>query len=37
LRLEPGLKFDRLYELYSQRFQRGDFEEEKGFDRRSSD
>ena len=29
---EPGLKFDKLYELYSQRFQRGDFEDEKGFD-----
>jgi type I restriction enzyme R subunit len=29
---EPALKFDRLYEVYSQRFQRGDFEDEKGFD-----
>jgi type I restriction enzyme R subunit len=29
---EPGLKFDKLYELYSQRFQRGDFEDEKAFD-----
>ncbi len=29
---EPGLKFDKLYEVYSQRFQRGDFEDEKGFD-----
>jgi type I restriction enzyme, R subunit len=29
---EPGLKFDKLYELYSQRFQRGDFEDDKGFD-----
>jgi type I restriction enzyme R subunit len=29
---EPGLKFDKIYEVYSQRFQRGDFEEEKGFD-----
>src|SRR6266498_3420791 len=29
---EPGLKFDKLYEIYSQRFQRGDFEHEKGFD-----
>jgi type I restriction enzyme, R subunit len=28
---EPGLKFDRLYEVYSQRFQRGDLEEQ-GFD-----
>lgn len=26
---EPGLKFDKLYEVYSQRFQRGDFEGEK--------
>ena len=25
---EPGLKFDRIYEVYSQRFQREDFEEE---------
>jgi type I restriction enzyme R subunit len=29
---EPGLKFDKLYEVYSQRFQRGDFDDEKGFD-----
>jgi len=29
---EPGLKFDKLYELYSQRFQRGDLEDVKGFD-----
>jgi len=29
---EPGLKFDKLYEVYSQRFQRGDFEDDKGFD-----
>jgi type I restriction enzyme R subunit len=29
---EPGLKFDKLYEVYSQRFQRGDFEVEQGFD-----
>ncbi len=28
---KPGLKFDKIYEVYSQRFQRGDFEEE-GFD-----
>lgn len=28
---EPGLKFDKLYEVYSQRFQREDFEGE-GFD-----
>jgi len=27
---EPGLKFDRIYETYSQRFQREDFEEEGG-------
>ena len=24
---EPGLKFDKIYEVYSQRFQRGDFDE----------
>src|SRR5581483_5185569 len=29
---EPGLKFDKLYEVYSQRFQRGDFEDGQGFD-----
>lgn len=29
---EPGLKFDKIYEVYSQRFHREDFEEEKGFD-----
>lgn len=29
---EPGLKFDKLYELYSQRFQSGDFEGEADFD-----
>ena len=29
---EPGLKFDKLYEVYSQRFQRGDFEDDTGFD-----
>jgi type I restriction enzyme R subunit len=29
---EPGFKFDKLYELYSQRFQRGDFDGEKDFD-----
>ncbi len=27
---EPGLKFDRIYETYSQRFQREDFEDETG-------
>jgi len=26
---EQGLKFDNIYELYSQKFQRGDFEDEK--------
>jgi len=26
---EPGLKFDRIYEVYSQRFQSDDFEDEK--------
>lgn len=29
---EPGLKFDKIYEVYSQRFQRGDFGEEEKFD-----
>ena len=29
---EPGLKFDSIYEVYSQRFQSGDFEEEDKFD-----
>ena len=29
---EQGLKFDRIYEVYSQRFQRGDFEEDTPFD-----
>jgi type I restriction enzyme, R subunit len=29
---EPGLKFDKLYEVYSQRFQRGDLGDEKDFD-----
>lgn len=28
---KPGLKFDKIYEVYSQRFQHGDFEED-GFD-----
>lgn len=32
---EPGLKFDKLYEVYSQRFQRGDFEDEADFDPKS--
>lgn len=29
---EPGLKFDQIYEVYSQRFQRGDFDEDEKFD-----
>ncbi len=29
---EPGLKFDRIYEVYSNRFQREDFGEEDAFD-----
>jgi type I restriction enzyme R subunit len=29
---EPGLKFDKLYEVYSQRFQSADFGEEEKFD-----
>lgn len=29
---EPGKKFDNLYEVYSQRFQREDFDEEERFD-----
>lgn len=29
---EPGLKFDKIYEVYSQRFKREDFEEEIKFD-----
>lgn len=29
---EPGLKFDHIYEVYSQRFQQGDFDEEEKFD-----
>lgn len=29
---EPGLKFDRIYEVYSQRFQKEDFGEEEKFD-----
>ena len=29
---QPGLKFDRAYEVYSQRFFREDFEEEEKFD-----
>lgn len=29
---EPGLKFDKAYEVYSQRFQQGDFDAEDKFD-----
>lgn len=29
---EPGLKFDHIYELYSQRFQKEDFGEDEKFD-----
>jgi type I restriction enzyme, R subunit len=29
---EPGLKFDKIYELYSQRFHRDDFDENAKFD-----
>ena len=29
---EPGLKFDKIYEVYSQRFQRDDLEEDDKFD-----
>ena len=29
---EPGLKFDKIYELFSQRFQQADFDEEERFD-----
>lgn len=29
---EPGLKFDKIYEVYSQRFHRDDFEESEKFD-----
>ncbi len=29
---EPGLKFDKIYEVYSQRFKREDFDEEEKFD-----
>lgn len=31
---EPGLKFDKIYEVYSQRFQQGDFDENEKFDPR---
>jgi len=29
---EPGLKFDKIYEVYSQKFHREDFDEDEGFD-----
>jgi type I restriction enzyme R subunit len=29
---EPGLKFDKIYEIYSQRFKREDFDEDEKFD-----
>lgn len=29
---EPGLKFDKIYEVYSQKFQTGDFDEGEKFD-----
>ena len=29
---EPGLKFDKIYEVYSQRFKREDFDEDEPFD-----
>jgi type I site-specific restriction endonuclease len=29
---EPGLKFDKIYEVYSQRFQHGDFDDDEKFD-----
>src|SRR5437868_13092722 len=29
---EPGLKFDKIYEVYSQRFQKEDFDESEKFD-----
>ena len=29
---EPGLKFDHIYEVYSQRFQKGDFGDDEPFD-----
>jgi type I restriction enzyme, R subunit len=29
---EPGMKFDKLYEVYSQRFQRDDFDPDEKFD-----
>ena len=35
LRGRAGLKFDKIYEVYSQRFQRDDFDEDEKFDPRS--
>jgi len=32
LEAEPGLKFNKIYEVYSQRFRREDFDEEEKFD-----
>ena len=29
---EPGLKFDKIYELYSQRFFRDDLDDDRAFD-----
>ena len=29
---EPGLKFDKIYEVYSQRFRREDFDQDEAFD-----
>jgi type I restriction enzyme R subunit len=29
---EPNLKFDKIYEVYSQKFQKGDFDEDEKFD-----
>src|SRR5450756_319300 len=29
---EPNLKFDKIYEVYSQSFQKGDFDEDEKFD-----
>ena len=29
---EPGLKFDKIYPVYSQRFQQADFDEDETFD-----
>ena len=29
---EPGLKFDKIYQVYIQRFQQADFDEDEKFD-----